>query len=474
MFAGISWIEWGLVIGGLGVLLLLGWLAARPFQAQNFGVRLYQQKRYAEAVEAFQSLLKRRLPAGLEADTRRRLADTLDVLGRPEEAAQERERANAASAGKVRDPLALATQGDLLKRQGRYDEACALYEHSLALLPSASAPGRALVMAKLALACHEAGRSAETISWAEASLRNAPVPDVRQVMHSMAGIGYSDQGHLEEAETHYRRALELAEGEGKPDKAAECLGLLAGLLHKQGRFEEAIATCHRAASVSTTPLHLDLTIESECLRDMGRFDEARAVRQKKRVGPGFDQPWVQQRIEALRALGAAWLEAAADQPDAALTCLEEARAGLKILSGSVWPPPPNSNNDKLGLWCDATEARIQAQRGQEVAARRLIAGVESRLSRFTGDRATVIGAYGQLGRAAFFLGDLDMSRAFWERYLELRPNPVYLPLAYFYLGETWLRLGETAQARAAFAQAVAPQIDSYDARRAQSRLNEME
>lgn len=468
-----NWLVW---IGplALGLLLLLGWLVARPVQAQNVGVRLYQQKRYAEAAEAFQSLLKRRLPAGLEADTRRRLADTLDVLGRAEEAAQERERANAASAGKVRDPLALIAQGDLRGREGRYDEACALFQRALALMTPTPAPGRAYVMAKLVLACHHAGRSGETAQWAEASLANAPEPTIRLVMHRMAGVGHADQGRLKEAEAHYQQALTLAEAGGKPEEIAQSLAQLASLQHKRGRLQDAIESCRRAEAVAPSPARAAPIVEAECLRDLGRFDEARAVFQRMRQGPRYDQPWTERKLQALFALGLCWTEANAECPDDALRYLEEAREGLKALSGSVWPPPPDSNNDKLGLWCDATEARIQAQRGQEVAARRLMAGVESRLSRFSGDRATLLGANANLGRAAFFLGDLALSREIWERDLALRPNPIGLPFIYFYLGETLLRLGETEQACEAFRQAVAPRIDSYDARRAQSRLNEME
>lgn len=78
MFAGLGWAIWKTYpSGSLGEM--------------NAGARLFQEKRYAEAESRFQQLLTQRLPPSIEADTRRRLADTLDILGKSEEAALERE-----------------------------------------------------------------------------------------------------------------------------------------------------------------------------------------------------------------------------------------------------------------------------------------------------------------------------------------------------------------------------------------------
>ncbi len=76
----IAWIVWSAISAG-------------SLRQMNAGARLFQQKRYSEAEAHFRQLLTRRLAPGVEADMRRRFADTLDVLGKVEEAVAERERA---------------------------------------------------------------------------------------------------------------------------------------------------------------------------------------------------------------------------------------------------------------------------------------------------------------------------------------------------------------------------------------------
>lgn len=181
------------------VAFLYHWL--RFLQPQSAGARYFQVKQYSEAAEAFQTVLKRRPPPGIEADTRRRLADTLDVLGRTEEAAAERERAGAVATKNINDPAGFMAQGDLLTHQGRYNDACPFFDRALSLTPSLPGGGRAHIMAKLALAHQQAGRSGEAIRWAEASLANGPDKNLRRMMESIAGVGYADQGDLEKRST---------------------------------------------------------------------------------------------------------------------------------------------------------------------------------------------------------------------------------------------------------------------------------
>ncbi len=107
------------------------------------------------------------------------------------------------------------------------------------------------------------------------------------------------------------------------------------------------------------------------------------------------------------------------------------------------------------------------------ASRQVCESVLGRLPHFAQDRATQLGVYHHLGRAAFVSGELVECQEMFHHYLACRPNPVGLPLAYHWLGECHLRLGESDAAREAFGQAVALGIDSLEARRAQARLDEL-
>lgn len=443
-------------------------------QPQGIGARHFQEKRYREAAEAFQKVLKRRPPPGIEADTRRRLADTLDVLGRAEEATIERERASAVAMKAATDSMALTAQGDLLERQGRHDDACFYFEQALKSAPNMPGGGRALIMAKLALAHHPAGRSAETLRWAQMSLANGPDKTVKPLMHRMAGVALSDQGILDQAEVQHRLSLELMEKSGKPKEIAEGLVLLASLQKQRGCYEEAITAARRSREVAHSPSRTDLAVEAECLRDMGRFDEARGVMRQHFDGPRFDQPHLERRMQALGSLGMAWIEARAEQPEAAWQHLEAAREGLKFPAYSTsWPPPPNVREEKLALWCDATAVNILAQQGRALEARRLRDSIESRLPPFAADNATLRGTYVHLARASLRLGDLAECQDYCRRYEDCHPPPSILPTIHYLLGEVALLLSETDAAREAFRQAVAPGISSLDARRAQARLDEL-
>ncbi len=436
---------------------------------------MFQQKRYAEAEAHFRQLLTRRLAPGVEADTRRRFADTLDVLGKAEEAAAERKRASQIALGTRRNPAALITQGDLLKRQNRSDEACEMYMQALALMPQIVSSGHSQVMAKLATAHYNMGRPVETLKWAEASLRNKPAKDIKRVMEAMAGVALTDMGELERAEGHYHRALKLAEADGKPEEVSRYMATIASIQHKRGYFDESIAFCQQIRQMTADPARVAYTTEAECLRDTGRFQEARSLMEQARRAPGYDQPHTERKMQALFALGTAWIETRANCPEAALLCLDQARAGLvaEAPATAVWPPAPRQNDDKILLWCDATATLALAQRGEAQKSRQMRETVLRHLPRFAQDRATGLGTYLNLARAALLCGDLAEAQAFLGQYQECKPNPLGFVSLHYWQGEIYLRLAETDAAREAFRQSVALGINSLEARRAQARLEEL-
>ena len=102
----------------------------------------------------------------LEADTRRRLADCLEAMGRPDEAENERRRAGECVDRAPAEALTHLTRGTLLERQQQYAEACAAYEQALSCTPASDQPGRIECMIQLSVASVHAGRPQEVLRWA--------------------------------------------------------------------------------------------------------------------------------------------------------------------------------------------------------------------------------------------------------------------------------------------------------------------
>lgn len=459
----------GIGLGGLYFVYVMLAVSRR-----SVGTRLFQQKRYTQATESYRGLLRWPLPIAIEAQTRGLLADALDCLGQSEGAEMERARALAVSERGTKDAQAQFARGDLLQRQHQYDDACAAYTLALKLTPRLASDQRTKLMANLAFVHHEAGRPAETVKWSEAALASSRNPVVQMLMHRMAGVCDAEMGELEKAEEHYNRSLKLAEAAGNPEEIAHTLALLADAQHRRGQFSDSLSAARRAVEVSDSPFRLGRMVVIENLCEMGEFDEARAAAAQAQQGPRHDLPDIERQMQARCALILAWVEASAEQPEAAMTALEEARELLRSAAEpSVWPPPPISDKDKLSINCDLALVCTHAHLGQRASAQRLRVGVEARLPRFANDRVILRESYSQFARAAYFSDELAESKELWQQYLDCKPSPVGLPYAYYWLGETFLRLGDPEQARKCFEQAVAPGIDSLDARRARARLNGM-
>jgi type IV pilus assembly protein PilF len=87
--------------------------------------------------------------------------------------------------------------------------------------------------------------------------------------HSTIAVAYSQNGDLEQAESHYRRATELAPNDGAPANA------YAAFLCQQSRWAEAEPLFRRAAEDEdyATP-EVALTNAGVCARDAGASDKA--------------------------------------------------------------------------------------------------------------------------------------------------------------------------------------------------------
>ncbi len=180
---------------------------------RQFLVAIYFTRgQHAEAVAHCRAILHNlagvptRTRAALDADTRRRLADNLEALGQVDEAAEERQRAandiDAAPAG----PLRHMTQGTLLERQSRYEEAYQEHLKALELTPVSNKTARIECLVHLALAAFNAGRPVDCVHCGEEAIALGATGRFLRTAHRMAGVGCGNLGRLEESERHHQRA----------------------------------------------------------------------------------------------------------------------------------------------------------------------------------------------------------------------------------------------------------------------------
>ncbi len=432
----------------------------------TLGLYLSNERRFADAVVQWQSLLAQDLPSsgagvhGLEADVRRRLADCLEALGQTGEADGERERARGSLAGSMSTPLTLLSQGKLLKEQRKYAEAYAAFEQGLALVKPKDKPQQVEFMAQLMLAAFDNGRPDLTVQWAERAIENGASGVVGGVCHRMAGVGYSEQGNLERTEQCYQTGLLSAVSAGDTKGEKETRVMLASVLHKRGKLMEAMQECRAIIEAGPTQGRAEYTTLAECLRDLGRFDEALDMMRQAQKAPGYAVPAQESRMQAIYGLGMAWIASTAERPGEALAFLRHAAGEL-------------SRDEKLGVWVSAAGARIHAQLEQREDSESLAQAVLRALPKFASDRATLKLTYSNLARAAYSLGDWTRSQELWTLYFAQEPYPSGLPMGYYYQGECALALGDLDGARAAFQEAQTVNPEMYYARLACLRLDEM-
>jgi tetratricopeptide (TPR) repeat protein len=425
------------------------------------------QGRHAEAAAHCRAMLASLATArrvgdfpALEADTRRRLSDCLDALGQKDEAEEERRLAAACVARAPEDTLRHLTKGTLLEREHRYAEASAAFEQALSVTPESNRTVRIECMTHLLLACFNAGRPAECLKWAEESIAAGAEGRYLRSAHRMAGLACGNLGRLEESEDHVRRAYDVAASLGDTPEMGQILGSLADIQRKRGKLAEADEACNKAAAVDPKAVRMAIAVQSQILREWGRFDDALELLGRHDEATNFVIPAHERRIRAVRALDMSRIEAECGRTDLAWGHIEEARSEL-------------AKDAKLGLKCEGAASWVLAARGLAELSRQVAGLAEARLSEFERDPSTCRGVLYDLGMAAFTRGDHENGEDCWNRYLHLSPDPVYRPTALYFRGECRRHRGNSADAEADFRQAVAMDIDTHYSRLAGARLAEM-
>jgi tetratricopeptide (TPR) repeat protein len=425
------------------------------------------RSRHAEAAHHCRAILdtvsgaeaSERLGA-LEAHTRRKYADCLEALGQHDAAVAQLRVAEAKVDRAPDDTLRYLTEGSLLERQDRHDEAYEAYERALKATAGSNIPVRVECMMHLVLSAHRTGRIAECLSWAEQVIALGAEGNTLRSAHRMAAVACGNLGRLDESEGHYRRAYDIAVAAGNTADAAENLGTLADCLFKRGKLAEAREAAVRAGAMDRKAVRISLTVQSQVLHEWGRFEEALAIRERYREGVPLAIPSLERRILAVFALDAARTEAQCGRPDDAWQRLQGA---LDELAADA----------KLGLRGEAVACWILAARGLADESRDVAARVEARLGDFEGDPGTRRATFYDLGRAACLRGDHEEGVAYWTRYLALNPDPVYHPTALYLRGECHRQLGRLNDARADYRAAVATNLDTHHARLARRQLGEV-
>ncbi|WP_074308063.1 tetratricopeptide repeat protein [Singulisphaera sp. GP187] len=415
--------------------------------------------RYEQVATQGFAILRHRLPgSGLVAEIRGRLAEALEGLGRLDEARQQRQLAESVLKEAPQDPAWFIHRGRQLDSRRDYASASQIYETGLNTLAPGQDTARTLLTLHLSCSLFMAGRVLDSIQRAEEAVELVHLPEHKFMAHRQAGASYGEAGRLDEAEAHRQSAVGWAETLGDAGHLANALAELADLQRKRGRLVEALSACDRATA-ETRPARQIEVVRFETLRSWGRFDEALTTLDRVAQLDPIPSPGAERLMQGLFA----FIRAAVLMDQGRLAdvpkWLNDARTGVR-------------SDAKLSLWRDAAELRLAAIQGRKDLTLDDLRRFESRLEVFTQtqDKNTVSTVLGNLGRAALALGEYGQALDYWRQYLETKPNPVDVPTAHYYIGESHRGLGDESAARVSYREAMATNLETHYVRLAQSRL----
>jgi tetratricopeptide (TPR) repeat protein len=439
------------------VALPLGGEVMKVLARFMLGIEYQVAHRHAKAEAQFRRILSRAgtglLPA-FEALVRQRLADCVESLGRSEDAAEERRLAAVALYDGKDTFLAHQAHGKLHERDHRYAEAYRSYERGLALVPEKQKAIRVEFMVHLTLTAFNLGRSANSLRWAEAALELEPAEPYAGMARRMAAIGCNNIGRLADAERYARLAAEFAT---KPDAKAQSLALAADYVMRRGDLVEAEHLAHEAEAIHPGKMRLPCIVLAAIAKLRGDTDTAIAATERAIPREKSFIPALNRRIQAVYAKEMAALHAEAGRGDIALVQLRAAE-------------PELAGDPKLRVSLDAAAALVHAVRGERTEALARIARSDANRGTIPEDRVTQRAALYLLGKAALVLNDPARAESHFHTYLELEPNPVFLPYVHYHLAECRRRLGDLDGGQAHDRQAAAFHFGTLHERLARERL----
>ncbi len=399
---------------------------------------------------------------GLEYDIRSKLARCLEETGSITEAGAERERAEVALESAPESVPTLIARGQMLEKQFRFAEACAAFERALSLPHYWSPDARAEAFASLGNASYNAGRADQTIHWGEAAIAEEPErPALREMAHVIAGLGYSSQGNLDEAERHRAAALALATAANSEERAGQYRIQLANVALKRGRIAEAfrIAETYLQNPTTTTPaLRRDaLGVVVECFRSWGRYEDAILHLAQMKTETVYS-PDLERRFRGIVSLFMAAMYAERKDIIQARHCLDKAQSKL-------------ARDERLGLACRGLAVWVHALEGHWDQSRSIATQVEAQMPTASHDREAHLGCLHFLARAAMVRSEWTVAIPYWKALLGASPDPLTRPAAQFFLAECCRHNGKADEAEQLYRQVVANGLDTYHTKRATDALN---
>lgn len=241
---------------------------------------------YRQALELYRRLGDRAGEVLINDD----LGVVLNVRGRYDEAAAFFDRSLALwrpEDGPRRKALTLLNQGYLHRDLGEADTAGERFREALALFRQAKDSGyEAVALNALGLLAQDAGRSGEALGLLQKALALRP-PGSRgwAVTLTALGVTYRQLGRLEDARRAYVEALPILLRLGESREHARCLGNLGQLEAAAGRDAAALANFDRALGLFENladPPNLARTLEGKAwvLRRGGDLEAARGLMER--------------------------------------------------------------------------------------------------------------------------------------------------------------------------------------------------
>jgi tetratricopeptide (TPR) repeat protein len=394
------------------------------------------------------------LDPGLESNVRQHLADTIEALGRREDAVAERAQAAKAVKGTEETSLGLTSQAKLLDREHRYAEAIAMYERALELAQRDPKTVRAEIMMRLVLSSFNAGRPTDTVRWAEAVIDLDPNYAAQHGAQRMAAIGCNGLGRLDEAERHARIAAEMAP---TPAQRADSLSLLADYVMRRGALDEAEQIAREAEATLPGQKRTPWVVIEAIEKLRGNYQEAiRALEHAKTIAMGHI-PAHTRRADAALEMQLATLQAEVGRFDEALASIDLAA-------------PELARDPKLSVILHSSAAVVHALAGQRDEAIARIEAAEEGRRGVPEDETAQRGALYLVGRAALLIAEPEWAESLLDEYLDRRPDPVFRPYAFYHLAECRRRLGDESGGREHDREAASTQFGSVWERLARERL----